>query len=63
MNRGNARFPRVTWLKFSGIPLGALVHEHPAGEPIFWGAILIVLLSLGGGTLSVDNIIRLIARR
>jgi hypothetical protein len=40
-----------------------LVHEHPAGEPIFWGAILIVLLSLGGGTLSVDNIIRLIARR
>lgn len=33
------------------------------GEPIFWGAILIVLLSLGGGTLSVDNIIRLIARR
>ena len=33
------------------------------GEPIFWGAILIVLLSLGGGALSVDNIIRMIARR
>lgn len=40
-----------------------LVPNTLPGEPIFWGAILIVLLSLGGGSLSLDNIIRMIARR
>jgi len=33
------------------------------GEHIYWASILLVLISLGGGALSFDNVIRLIARR
>jgi uncharacterized membrane protein YphA (DoxX/SURF4 family) len=57
------RFASLGLLFITALIAIFVVPNALPGEPIFWGAILIVLLSLGGGALSVDNIIRMIARR
>jgi uncharacterized membrane protein YphA (DoxX/SURF4 family) len=57
------RFASLGLLFITALMAIFVVPNTLAGEPVFWGAILIVLLSLGGGALSIDNLIRMIARR
>jgi uncharacterized membrane protein YphA (DoxX/SURF4 family) len=57
------RFASLGLLFITALIAVFVVPNILAGEPIFWASILIVLLSLGGGALSLDNIIRMIARR
>jgi len=57
------RFASLGLLFITALIAVFVVPNTLAGEPVFWASILLVLLSLGGGALSIDNIIRLIARR
>lgn len=57
------RFASLGLLFITALIAVFVVPNTLAGEPVFWASILMVLLSLGGGALSLDNIIRMIARR
>jgi len=57
------RFASLGLLFITGLIALFAVPNSLSGEPIYWASILLVLLSLGGGGLSLDNIIRMLARR
>ena len=57
------RFASLGLLFITALIAVFVVPNSLPGEPIFWASILLVLLSLGGGALSIDNIVRMIARR
>jgi putative oxidoreductase len=57
------RFASLGLLFITALIAMFAVPNSLAGEPVFWTSILLVLLSLGGGGLSIDNVIRMIARR
>jgi uncharacterized membrane protein YphA (DoxX/SURF4 family) len=57
------RFASLGLLLITGLIAVFIVPQTFWGEHIYWASILMVLISLGGGALSFDNIIRLIARR
>ena len=57
------RFASLGLMLITGLIAVFIVPQTFSGEPVYWASILLVLLSLGGGALSFDNIIRLIARR
>ncbi|HEY5278840.1 MAG TPA: DoxX family membrane protein [Pseudolabrys sp.] len=57
------RFASLGLLFITALIAVFVVPNSLPGEPIFWASILLVLLSLGGGAVSIDNIVRMIARR
>lgn len=57
------RFASLGLLTITGLMALFIVPQSFSVEPIYWASILIVLVSLGGGSLSIDNVIRMIARR
>jgi uncharacterized membrane protein YphA (DoxX/SURF4 family) len=57
------RFASLGLLFITALVAVFAVPNGLSGEPIYWASILLVLLSLGGGGLSIDNIVRMIARR
>ena len=57
------RFASLGLLLITGLIAVFIVPQTFWGEHVYWASILLVLISLGGGALSFDNIIRLIARR
>lgn len=57
------RFASLGLLMMTGLIAVFIVPQTFWGEHVYWASILLVLISLGGGALSFDNIIRLIARR
>lgn len=57
------RFASLGLLTITGLMALFIVPQSFSVEPVYWASILLVLVSLGGGTLSIDHIIRLIARR
>lgn len=57
------RFASLGLMFITGLIAVFVVPQTFSIEPVYWASILLVLLSLGGGALSLDNVIRLIARR
>lgn len=57
------RFASLGLLMITALLALFIVPQSLSAEPIYWASILLVLLSLGGGAVSLDNVIRLIARR
>jgi putative oxidoreductase len=57
------RFASLGLILIAGMVALFVVPQSLSAEPVYWAALLLVLVSLGGGALSVDRVIRLIARR
>jgi len=57
------RFASLGLLMVTGLIAVFIVPQAFWGEHVYWASILLVLVSLGGGALSFDNVVRLIARR